>query len=137
MFPTLIESARKTNKQRVLSGSCVSLVVHAGVIAGAVYGTLAAAASDRAVKVDTAVVVLAPQQQPKPPAQQPAQLDAPLQGFQPLVVPPQIPADLPAVDLAERCGRSCVCCSTTPCRSTENVAEVSVLNRCAYAMSRR
>ena len=102
MFPTLIESARKTNKQRVLSGSCVSLVVHAGVIAGAVYGTLAAAAGDRSVKVDTAVVVLAPQQQPKPPAQQPAQLDAPLQGFQTLVVPPQIPADLPAVDLHER-----------------------------------
>ena len=102
MFPTLIESARKTNKQRVLSGSCVSLVVHAGVITGAVYGTLAAAAGDRSVKVDTAVVVLAPQQQPKPPEQQPAQLDAPLQGFQTLVVPPQIPADLPAVDLHER-----------------------------------
>jgi len=102
MFPTLIESARKTNKQRVLSVCCVSFVIHAGVIAGAVYGTLGAALSDHSVKVDTAVVVLPPRQQAKPPEQQPATLDAPLKGFQTLVVPPEIPADIPVVDLHER-----------------------------------
>ena len=98
---TLIESARKTDKQRILGTAVVSFTIHAGVIAGAVFATLQVKGIDQAVKMDTTMVLLTPQQQlrPKP---QPAQLDAPVKGFQTVVVPPEIPTVIPPVDLQQR-----------------------------------
>jgi len=101
MVPTLIESARRTDTPRVLGTAVVWFTIHAGVIAGAVFATLQVKGTDHTVKVDTTMVLLAPQQRPKAPEQQPAQLDVPLKGFQVVVVPPEIPADIPPVDLHE------------------------------------
>jgi hypothetical protein len=101
LVPTLIESARRTDKQRVLGTAVVSFTIHAGVIAGAVFATLQVKGTDHTVQVDTTMVLLAPQQRPKAPEQQPTQLDVPLKGFQVVVVPPEIPADIPPVDLHE------------------------------------
>ena len=94
MVPTLIESARKTDKQRILGTAVVSFTIHAGVIAGAVFATLQAKGIDQTVKMDTTMVLLTPQQQPRPELQ-PAQLDVPVRGFQTVVVPPEIPTDIP------------------------------------------
>jgi protein TonB len=102
MVPTLIESARRTDKHRVLGTALVSFTVHAGVIASAVVATLQVRGTDHTVKVDTTMVLLTPQQRPQAPERQPAQLDVPLKGFQVVVVPPEIPADIPPVDLHQR-----------------------------------
>src|SRR3989449_6796186 len=53
------------------------------------------------VKMDTTVVLLAPQHDQKPPEQQPAQLDIPLKGFQTVAVVPEVPTTLPPVDLTQ------------------------------------
>src|SRR2546427_8444910 len=58
MVPTLIESARKTDKQRILGTAVVSFTIHAGVIAGVVFATLQAKAIDQTVKMDTTMVLL-------------------------------------------------------------------------------
>ena len=102
MFPTLLESDRKADKRRIFGVGVVSAAIHAGVIAAVVFGTLHAARSDTTVQLDTTVVVLAPQQHSKPPEEQPAQLEVPLRGFQTIVVPAEIPSDIPPVDLHER-----------------------------------
>src|SRR3989449_7618318 len=101
MVPTLIESAHKTDKQRILGTAVVSFTIHVGVIAGAVFATLQTKGIDQTVKMDTTMVLLTPQQQPRPELQ-PAQLDVPVRGFQTVVVPPEIPTDIPPVDLHER-----------------------------------
>src|SRR2546425_12980916 len=56
---------------------------------------------DQTVKMDTTMVLLTPQQQSRPELQ-PAQLDVPVRGFQTVVVPPEIPTDIPPVDLHQR-----------------------------------
>ncbi len=101
MVPTLIESARKTDKQRILGTAVVSFTIHAGVIAGAVFATLQVQGTDHTVRMDTTMVLLAPQQQPKL-EPQPVPLDVPVKGFQTVVVPAEIPTDIPPVDLHER-----------------------------------
>ena len=101
MVPTLIESARKTDKQRILGTAVVSFTIHAGVIAGAVFATLQVKGIDQTVTMDTTMVLLTPQRQARP-EPQPAQLDVPVRGFQTVVVPPEIPTDIPPVDLHER-----------------------------------
>jgi TonB family protein len=101
VFDNLIESKRKKNGKRVLGLSIVSLTIHTVVIAGAVYATLNAGPADNKVKVDTALVYLAQQQQ-KPPEQQPVQLDVQLKGFQTVVAPDVIPQNLPPVNLQEK-----------------------------------
>src|SRR5216117_4365708 len=101
MVPTLIESARKTDKQRILGTAVVSFTIHACVIAGAVFATLQVKGIDPTVKMDTTIVLLTPQQQARP-EPQPAQLDVPVRGFQTVLVPPEIPTDIPPVDLHER-----------------------------------
>ncbi|HYT04554.1 MAG TPA: energy transducer TonB [Gemmatimonadales bacterium] len=102
MLLTLIESKRATNKRKLFGVGFVSLTVHTALIVGAVYTTLHAARSDTKVRVDTAVVFLEPQQSPRPPEQQPMALAEPLKGFQTIVVPNEIPTDIPPVDLRER-----------------------------------
>ena len=101
MFDNLIESRRKKNSKRVFGLSFLSLMIHTVVIGAAVYATLNAGPADNSVKVDTAMVYLAQQQQ-KPPEQQPVQLDVPLKGFQTVVAPDVIPTNLPPVNLQEK-----------------------------------
>src|SRR6266851_2773123 len=72
----------------------VSLALHAAVIFGAIGATLKVARRDAAARADTTVVFLEP---PRPPVQ----LDVPLQGFQTVVVPAVIPADIPPINLQQ------------------------------------
>jgi periplasmic protein TonB len=99
---TLLESSRKTRSRRLFGIGFVSLAIHTAVIAGAVYATLHAASGDDRVKMDTTVVLLAPQEQPKPAEPAPVQLVDALKGFQTVAVPAQIPTDIPPVDLQQR-----------------------------------
>ncbi|HYK81503.1 MAG TPA: TonB family protein [Gemmatimonadales bacterium] len=100
MVLTLFESKRKIGSRRSLGLGLVSMAVHTAVIVAIAVATVHAGRSDTQVKVDTTVVLLEPEQQ-KPAEQPPLPLDAPLRGFQTLVVPPTIPTNIPAVDLQE------------------------------------
>jgi TonB family protein len=97
----LIESKRKSSSGRVFSVGLMSLAIHSALIAGVVYATLHAAPSDDRVKTDTTVVLLTPQEQRKPAEPPPLQLVDALKGFQTVVVPAQIPTDIPPVDLRQ------------------------------------
>ncbi len=77
----------------------VSLALHAAVIFGAIGATLKVARRDAAVRADTTVVFLEPPRPAVPPP--PVQLDVPLQGFQTVVVPAVIPADIPPINLQQ------------------------------------
>ncbi len=99
--PTLLESKRRANKGKLLGVGFASLTIHTAVIAGIVYATLHASRPDNTVKMDTTVVLLAPQHDQKLPQQQPAQLDIPLKGFQTVAVVPEVPTTLPPVDLTQ------------------------------------
>jgi TonB family protein len=97
----LLETKRRTEKKKVVGGGATSLALHAVLIGGAVYATLSARPADTAMRVDTTVVLLAsPQHQPAVPP--PAELAAPLRGFQTVTIPTQLPTALPALDLRER-----------------------------------
>src|SRR5256885_7283206 len=98
---TLLETKRRTQKKTLLGVGATSLGLHAALIAGAVYATLSARPADTAVRVDTTVVLLA-QAQRQPAAPPPAELAAPLRGFQTVTVPAQLPTTLPKVDLQDR-----------------------------------
>ncbi len=100
MLLTLFESQRQLRKRPFLGVGVTSLAAHTAIIVAVVAATVRAGRSDIQVKMDTTVVLLEPQQQ-KPPEQQPLPLDAPLRGFQTLVVPPTIPTTVPPVDLQE------------------------------------
>jgi len=102
VFDVLIESKRKTNRKKGFGVGFVSLTLHTALIAGAVYATLHAGQTDTAVKVDTAMVYLAQEQQQKPPEQQPVQLDVPLKGFQTVIAPEVMPTNIPPVNLSEK-----------------------------------
>jgi len=91
---TLLESKWKTG--------FASLAIHAAMIAGVVYATLHAAPRDDQVRMDTRVVLLAPQEQQYAADPPPVQLADALQGFQPVTVSAQIPIDMPPVDLQQR-----------------------------------
>jgi periplasmic protein TonB len=102
VFDVLVESKRKKDRKKFFGVGFVSLVIHTGVIAGAVYATLQAGESNTAVRVDTAMVFIDQQQQQKPPEQQPVQLDVPLKGFQTVIAPDVIPTNIPPVNLSEK-----------------------------------
>ena len=75
----------------------VSLAVHSALILGGVYALRTAGRNAGSVLADTTVVFL---ESPQLALQQdPVQPDLPLQGFQALVAPPQIPTSIPPVDL--------------------------------------
>ena len=94
MVLTLLESKWKTG--------FASLAIHSAMIAGVVYGTLHAAPRDDQIRMDTRVVLLAPQEQQNAPDPPPVQLADALPGFQPVAVSAQIPTDMPPVDLQQR-----------------------------------
>ena len=102
MVLTLIESARKTGTTRLFRVGFGSLAIHSAIVAGVVYATLHAAPTDDRVRMDTTVVLLAPQEQQKPAEPPPVQLVDALKGFQTVAVPAEIPTDIPAVDLQQR-----------------------------------
>ncbi|MGH7548061.1 MAG: energy transducer TonB [Gemmatimonadales bacterium] len=102
MFDVLIESKRSKNPKKTLGVGFVSLVIHTALIVAAVYATLQAGETDNSVRVDTAMVFIAQEQQQKPPEQQPVQLDVPLKGFQTVVAPEVIPTNIPPVNLSEK-----------------------------------
>ncbi len=104
MLEKLIESRRTGHRARSVGSGLVSLVVHAGVIAGAVLATLTAGQGDTGPTVDTTIVYLPQprQQQQKPPEQQLVNLGMPLRGFQTVVAPTEIPTNIPPVRLEEK-----------------------------------
>ncbi len=99
MLLTLFESQRQLRKRPFLGVGVTSMAAHTAVIVAVVAATVHAGRSDTQVKMDTTAVLLEAQLQ-KPPEQQPLPLDAPLLGFQTLVVP-TIPTAIPPVDLQE------------------------------------
>ena len=102
MVFTLLESQRTTSSRRLLGVGFASFVIHTAIIAGIVYATLHAAPRDDRVRIDTTVVLLAPQERQKPAEPAPVQLVSALKGFQTVVVPAQIPTNIPPVDLQQR-----------------------------------
>jgi TonB family protein len=99
---TLLESNWKPGKKRLLGVGFASLAIHSAMIAGVVYATLHAAPRDDQVRMDTKVVLLAPQEHQNAADPPPVQLADALQGFQPVAVSAQIPTDMPPVDLQQR-----------------------------------
>ena len=94
MVLTLLESKWKTG--------FASVAIHSGMIAGVVYATLHAAPRDDQIRMDTRVVLLAPQEQQNAADPPPVQLADAVQGFQTVAVSAQIPTDMPPVDLQQR-----------------------------------
>jgi len=86
---TLLESRWKTG--------FASLAIHSAMIAGVVYATLDAAPRDDQIRMETRVVLLAPQEQQNAADPPPVQLADALPGFQPVAVSVQIPTDMPPV----------------------------------------
>jgi protein TonB len=85
-----------------LSTGFFSLLVHGGIVAGALYGTLKTNKGDDAGTIDTMMVYMTQQEeQPKQEEPQPVVLDVPLKGFQTIVAPTEIPTDIPPIDLKE------------------------------------
>ena len=95
----LFASDRKPDARGFTRGGLVSLLIHTGVIGGAIFATLSARQSAGAAKVDTALVYVQPQEQHETPP--PPDLQVPLKGFQTVVVPATIPTAIPPVDLQE------------------------------------
>ena len=102
MVFSLLDFTRKTRSKGFLSVGLTSLVIHTAMIGGVVYATLRAAPSDIRVRMDTTVVLLTPQDQPKPADPAAVQLVDALKGFQTVTLPAQIPTDIPPVDLQQR-----------------------------------
>lgn len=101
MFDHLIESKRTANKKSLFGVGSMSVIVHTGLIAAAVYATLGATETDSGPMVDTNLVYL---QQPEQQEEQPkvVQLDLQLKGFQTVVAPTEIPTDIPEINLEEK-----------------------------------
>ncbi len=104
MLDRLIESRPTRDPTRVVGGGAVSVFFHGAVIGGAVLATLSVGPVDTGAKIDTTMVYL-PQprhEQPKPPEREPVPLGTPLKGFQTVVAPAEIPANIPPVNLQEK-----------------------------------
>lgn len=107
MFNNLIES--KAKKQKRLGGSTVSILVHAGIIAGAVAITADAGFKDEGIKEEKVDFVEVKKDEPKPPEPEkpPPPPDAvaappPPKGFQVLTAPIEIPDVIPDIDLSKK-----------------------------------
>jgi periplasmic protein TonB len=100
VFDVLIESKKPSQKGKLAGTSLVSLIVHTGIIGGAIFATLSAAQTDQGPKVDTALVYLQPEQK-QPDQPPPPQLEVQFKGFQTVVAPTDIPTNIPPVNLQE------------------------------------
>ncbi len=101
MFDNLIESKRKANVKRGMSTGFFSLVMHGGIIAGAVYATLTSGKSEDSGAIDTMMVYVTQQEEQKQEEPEPVVLDVQLKGFQTIAAPTEIPTDIPEIDLKE------------------------------------
>ena len=102
MALTLLESGRRTGRKRLFGVGFASLAIHSAMIAGVVYATPHAPPHGDHVGMHTTVVLLALKEQQKAADPPPVQLADALKGFQTVVIPAQIPTDIPPVDLQER-----------------------------------
>lgn len=103
MFENLIESGRKPKVS--VAQQITSLVVHVGIIFGAVQATRGAAEVIKEIAVDTTMVFLKPPEAPPPPPQQEqvvVSANPPPQGFQVVTPPDNIPTEIPPVNLNEK-----------------------------------
>ena len=102
MFEHLIESKRKANVKRGMSTGFFSLVMHGGIIAGAVYATISSGPSAADGAADTMMVYVSQdEEEQKPEEPEPVVLDVQLKGFQTIVAPTEIPTDIPPINLQE------------------------------------
>ena len=105
MFENLIESKQKGT--RTIGQTILSVLVHGGLIFGAVKATQGVAESIANRPVDTTMVFLKPPPPPPPPPDQPppdviVAANPPPKGFQTVVAPTDIPKDIPPIDLNEK-----------------------------------
>ncbi len=105
MFDNLMES--KPKKQRTVGQSVVSLLIHGLVIFAAIKATTGAAEEFKEILQDTTLVFLEPPKatpppEPPPPEEVLVSLNPPPKGFQTVVVPDEIPTEIPPVDVTER-----------------------------------
>ncbi len=104
MFNNLIES--KAKKQRTPGGMALSVVIHAVLIGGAVYGTLQAGQQIEKVRAEKVEFMKVEKKEPPPPKKAPPPPDVvaappPPKGFQVLTAPIKIPDVLPKIDLSK------------------------------------
>jgi periplasmic protein TonB len=105
VFENLIES--KPKGSRTVGQSILSVLVHGGLIFGAVKATQGVAETIKNRPVDTTMVFLKPPPPPPPPPDQPppdviVAANPPPKGFQTVVAPTDIPKDIPPIDLNEK-----------------------------------
>ena len=105
MFENLIESKQKGT--RTIGQTILSVLVHGGLIFGAVKATQGVAETIKNRPVDTTMVFLKPPPPPPPPPDQPppdviVSANPPPKGFQTVVAPTDIPKDIPPIDLNEK-----------------------------------
>lgn len=102
MFDNLIESNPRRRQTRGLATSTfMSLVFHVFLIGGAVWTTRKAAEEYVARLMDTTLVYMEDEPQPEEPPVI-TQINPPAKGFQTLLAPVEIPAEIPAIDLSQR-----------------------------------
>ena len=101
MFEHLIESKRKADVKKGVSTGFMSLVIHGGVIVGAIYATLSAGKAEDTGPVDTMMVYVSQEEEQKQEEPEPVVLDVQLKGFQTIAAPTEIPTDIPEIDLKE------------------------------------
>ena len=97
MFDMLIESKRPKTGGGV-TGSVMSITLHAVIISGAVYATMHAKEVVRQVQhtFDVTLQTQEKKEEPPPPKQELASVVAPPKGFQTLSMPTNIPINIPA-----------------------------------------
>ena len=105
MFENLIESKQKGT--RTIGQTILSVLVHVGLIFGAVEATRGMAETIKNRPIDTTMVFLKPPPPPPPPPDQPppdviVSQNPPPKGFQTVVAPTDIPKDIPPIDLNEK-----------------------------------
>jgi protein TonB len=105
VFENLIESKQKGT--RTIGQTVLSLLVHGGLIFGAVKATQGVAETIKNRPIDTTMVFLKPPPPPPPPPDQPppdviVSQNPPPKGFQTVVAPTDIPKDIPPIDLNEK-----------------------------------
>ena len=108
MFNNLLES--KAKKQKSVGGTIFSILLHTGIIAGAVYATAHAAVEAEKPKEEKVEFVEMKKDEPPPPKNEPppppppdvAVAPPPPKGFQVLTAPVEIPDIIPQVDLSKK-----------------------------------
>jgi protein TonB len=105
MFENLIET--KPKKTKTFKTMVMSVVVHAVLISGAVYGTLQAKEAIEKPKAEKVEFVEMKKDEPPPPKEEPPPPEViaappPPKGFQVLTAPIKIPDVLPDIDLSKK-----------------------------------